>query len=120
MKFLHGLQGSQQGRYSRLYSLNVLFPPITSTWSSFQPCFAEKRPSLQRRLQAAVSPRAPLLHHGQLSHSRLHAVSAPQLIEMLAVASRAANMDPGFFCRTSGLSNSTTWEAEREGEGSGV
>ena len=29
-------------------------------------------------------------------------------------------MDPGFFCRTSGLSNSTTWEAERGGEGVGA
>lgn len=29
-------------------------------------------------------------------------------------------MDPGFFCRTSGLSNSTTWEAERGGEGAGA
>ena len=59
MKFLHGLQGSQQGPYSRLCSLNVLFPPITSTSRTFQPCFAEMQPSLQRRLQAAVSPGAP-------------------------------------------------------------
>lgn len=56
MKFLRGLQGSQQVPYSRLCSLNVLFPPITSTWSTLQPCFAEKQPSLQRRLQAAVFP----------------------------------------------------------------
>lgn len=55
------------------------------------------------------------------SATRLHCgLPSPELSEELAVASRAADMDPGFFCRTSGLSNSTTWEAERGGEGAGA
>lgn len=54
------------------------------------------------------------------SAASLYAVSTPpELIEELAVASRAANMDPGFLCRTSGLSNSTTLEMERGSGGGG-